>query len=436
MNPAGHIAALRFGLGPRPEAPPPGDPQGWLLAQLEAPPDPAIPPPDWETEPTVSDALAISVLDQRSPVPPGERQRRGLLFTAELRGYLGRLIATPTPFRERLVAFWTNHLAVSGRDGSTAALVGDYVRRAIRPHVTAPFATLLKAAVRHPAMLVYLNQDSSVGPDSAFGRRTGRGLNENLAREVLELHTLTPAAGYSQADVTAFAALLTGLAVERNAEPRGTVFRAGSHQPGEKTVLGRAFPPGEASIDAALDWLAAHPATHRHLARKLARHFVADDPPPAVVDRLAGVLRDTGGDLGAVSRALVALPEAWDPPLSKFRAPTELVVAALRALGGDAGLSELALGSATALGQLVWSPAAPNGWPDEAAAWIHPEGMLLRLDRLHALAGRFARRDAREALDLALGPLASDRTREAVLRAGSNREALTLLLGSPEFQRR
>ncbi|MBI0538063.1 DUF1800 domain-containing protein [Roseomonas sp. KE2513] len=436
MTPEGHIAALRFGLGPRPDSPPPGAPRAWLLAQIEAPAEVVDPPLDWEQDPTAADALAINLLDRRNQVPPGQRPRGAVLYDAEIRSYLGRLLTTTMPFRERLVGFWANHLSVSARDSGVLPLVGDYLRTAIRPHVFGPFGTLLKAAIRHPAMLTYLNQDSSVGPDSTLGRRSRRGLNENLGRELLELHTLSPAAGYTQADVTEFARLLTGLTVERIRDPRGTIFRPDSHQPGEKTIMGKVFPPGEASIDASLDWLAIHPATHRHLALKLARHFVADAPPPAVVDRLAGVLHDTGGDLGAVARELVALPEAWSTPLSKLRSPHDLVVAALRAMGAGPEMAQLAGSAEFALGQQIWFPVAPNGWPDVAAAWIHPEGMLLRLDRMHAVSGRFMRRDAKEALELTLGPLASDATREAVLRAGSNREALTLLLGSPEFQRR
>jgi len=432
----GHVAALRFGLGPRPESPPPADATGWLLAQLEAPPDQAMPPQDWEQDPSLADVMALRLLDRRAPRPMGEKSRAGVLYDLERPAYLGRLIATPTPFRERLVAFWTNHLTVSGRDGQTAPFIGDYVRQAIRPHVVAPFAAMLKAAIRHPAMLLYLNQAASIGPDSPAGRQTGRGLNENLGREVLELHTLSPAAGYSQADVTEFARLLTGLGVEPVREPRGTVFFPRNHQPGDKTIMGRAFPPGAASIDAALDWLAGHPATHRHLALKLARHFVADDPPPAVVDRLAGVLHDTGGDLGAVTREVVALPEAWERSLSKLRTPTELGVAALRALGAGPEMAAEALRVGNTLGQPLWAAPAPNGWPDTAAAWIHPEGILARFDQMHAISGQFSRKDAKDALDLALGPLASEATRAAVLRAGSNREALTLLLGSPEFQRR
>jgi uncharacterized protein (DUF1800 family) len=440
MISAGHIAAVRFGLGPRPDQPPPpGGPEearAALLAQLAAPPDQAMPPRDWEQDPTLADGLTIQQIDTRNPLPPGTPNRRVSFYLAEAEAYFARLIATPTPFRERLVAFWANHFTVSRREGAVFVLVGDYIRSAIRPHVTGSFADLLKAAIRHPAMLLYLNQSSSVGPDSPFGRRSGRGLNENLGREILELHTLSPAAGYTQGDVTEFSRMLTGLGVEQTRDPRGTVFRPANHQPGEKTLLGKTFPPGEASIDAALEWLAAHPATHRHLARKLARHFVADDPPPEAVERLYGVLRDTGGDLGAVSRELVAMPESWDPPLGKLRSPFDVIIAAMRALGAGPERAELALNSVNLLGQPLWSPIGPNGWPDRAEDWIHAEGMMLRLDRMHLFSGLFSRRDAREALDIALGPLASEPTRLAVLRAASNREALTLLLGSPEFQRR
>ena len=430
------VAEIRFGLGPRPDRPPPDDPRDWLLGQLAASDAPGPPPRGWERFPDVADGLAILTQDIREPVEAGMPSRQSVLFAAEVAADLGRLVATAAPFRERWVAFWANHLTVSRRAGQVAAVCGAYRRDAIRPHATGRFADMLRAAVRHPAMLFYLDGNASVGPDSPYGRRSGRGLNENLAREVLELHTVSPEAGYGQEDVTAFARLLTGLGVERERAPLGAPWRPANHQPGDKLVLGRRFPEGEASVDAALDFLAEHPATHRHLARKLVRHFVADAPPPDAVARVEGALRDTRGDLGAAARVLVDLPAAWAPPLSKLRAPLELAVAAYRALGAGAEVGEAAAGLASGLGQPPWLAPAPTGWPDTAADWMHPEGVMARFDRLHALTGRFARRDAREALAAVLGPLASDPTRAAVARAGSNRDALTLLLGSPEFQRR
>ncbi|WP_376092459.1 DUF1800 family protein [Roseomonas sp. CCTCC AB2023176] len=431
-----YVAEIRFGLGPRPDGPRPADPRGWLLAQLEGPDADGPMPRGWERFPTAADGLAALSADDADRRAGREANRQGELFRAEGTAEFARLATSAAPFRDRWSLFWANHLTVSRRSGGVTALAGTYMREAIRPHATGRFADLLKAAVRHPAMLIYLDGAASIGPNSPAGRRSRRGLNENLAREVLELHSVSPAAGYTQDDVTSFARLLTGLGLERQNEPLGTVFRPGQHEPGTKVLLGQAFAEGEASVDAALDVLAEHPATHRHLATKIVRHFVADEPPPEPVRRIEAVLRDTKGDLGAAARALVDLPEAWTPPLSKVRAPLDLVVAAYRALGAGVeaggGMMDLAAG----LGQPFWTAPAPIGWPDTAADWVHPEGVMQRFDRLHALAGRFARRDARETLEVVLGPLASDATRTAVLRAGSNRDAITLLLSSPEFQRR
>ena len=435
MDAVSVIAAVRFGLGPRPDRPAPSDPRAWLLAQLDVEDQPAC-PAGWDAPPTAADGLAVARADRADPPAQPGPDRRATLFRAEQHAFMAGRIASAAPFRERLVAFWANHLTVSRREGAVAPLAGAYLREAIRPHVTGRFADMLAGAVRHPAMLLYLSQAASVGPDSPAGRRTGRGLNENLARELLELHTLSPAAGYAQEDVTALARLLTGLGVEATRDPLGATFRPAAHQPGPYRLLGREFPEGENGILAALHVLAGHPATHRHLAFKLARHFVADDPPPDAVAALEAVLRDTGGDLGAAARALVDLPGAWEPPLRKLRDPADHVTAALRLLGGGAEHGEMATGLCAALGQPPFLAPAPIGWPDRAEGWVHPEGALRRLDAAHGLAGRFSRVAAPDALRLALGPLARPETREAVERAGSNRDALTLLLGSPEFARR
>ncbi|MFC0408913.1 DUF1800 domain-containing protein [Roseomonas elaeocarpi] len=358
------------------------------------------------------------------------------LFGAERKAWMGQLITTDQPFRERLVSFWLNHFTVSRRESLTGVFAGPMMREAIRPHLTGRFADMVVAVTRHPAMILYLNQNTSVGPNSQRGLQRHLGLNENLAREVMELHTLSPAAGYSQEDVTSFARLLTGLNIEATKDPMGVVFRPELHEPGTKTIMGRTFAPGEASIEEALRWLADHPATHKHLAIKLARHFVADDPPPAAVAKLEGVLRDTGGDLGATSRMLVTMEESWTTPLNKLRAPQDYVVSCLRALGADAGYGEFAANICTVLNQPPWIAPQPNGWGDTAADWVTPEGMLQRIDQAHGMTGRFSRLDSKAVLDTVLGPLARPETQQAVMRAGSNRDALTLILGSPEFQRR
>jgi uncharacterized protein (DUF1800 family) len=311
------------------------------------------------------------------------------------------------------------------------------MREAIRPHVAGRFTDMLLAVFRHPAMLFYLDQTSSVGPNSRHGKNSGRGLNENLAREILELHTVSPAAGYTQADVTEFARLLTGWGVERNKEPFGALFRPANHEPGPKTVMGERFEEGPEAAEQALRFLAGHPATRRHVASKLARHFVADDPPPEAVARLAGLWRDTDGDLGALANALPRLPQAWAKPFGKLRPPQDYITAAFRACGAKGGdVARVAYGAGVALGQPIWTALQPNGWPDRAADWLGAEPAMQRLDWAFETAGRFARLDPGAVLDTALGPLAPDETRRAVLHAGSPREAIALVFASAEFQRR
>lgn len=428
-----HIAAIRFGLGAGPTAAVPPDPLPGLLGQLR--PLPAARGPD-----------AQECFAAARAAPPGELEaviaRRTALIRQEIFAATGRALTTDTPYAERLVRFWTNHFAVSRRSGVPAnVLAGLHEREAIRPHALGRFEDMLLAAIRSPAMIGYLDNASSAGPNSRFGLRTGRGLVENLAREVLELHTVTPAAGYTQQDVVQLARLLSGWSLGRGAahnEPDGFLFRPNAHEPGPKTLLGQSFPEGQEGAEQALRFLARHPATQRHLGVKLARHFIADEPPPAAVRRIAGTLEGTGGDLGAVARLLVEMPEAWAQPLGKLRAPQDYAIAVLRALGAGAEAAVLLHQAMEHLGQPLWAPPSPAGWPDTAAEWATPEQLMRRLDWAHAHAGRAAAagRDAREAAEATLGPLLGAEAAQAVRRAGSAREALLFLLASPEFQRR
>jgi uncharacterized protein (DUF1800 family) len=357
------------------------------------------------------------------------------VFEADARAQLDNALTTPAPFRERLVWFWTNHFTVSIRQGGCQPLVGAFIEEAIRPNVTGRFETMLLAVMRHPAMLLYLQNAESVGPDSPAGQRGHRGLNENLARECLELHTVSPAAGYTQADVTNFARILTGWSVDLRGEPPGFLFRRPAHEPGTPPLMGLTFPPDEAGGVVALRFLANHPSTHRFLATKLARQFVADDPPADAVRRIEGVLRDTRGDLGAAAAALITLPAAWQPG-TKFKTPQELLVSSLRALSLDADAVPGLAGILAGLGQPVWNPPAPNGWSGRAADWAAPEAMMRRVDWAYGFAGRVGDRDPLELADAALGPLLHEATLTAMRHAGARRDALTLLLTSPEFQRR
>ena len=422
-------ALIRFGLGRRPEEALPDDPAAWLRAQVEGP---FIAPAD---NVTIADAMAANALDRTDPRPPGEPSRARQMFRTEAQALIDIALATDAPFHERLVWFWANHFTVSLRRGIIAPLIGTYVRDAIRPYVAGAFGDMLLAVMRHPAMLLYLDNAASTGPASAVGLKQQRGLNENLARECLELHTCTPAAGYAQADVTEFARVLTGWSVGRQQEAPGFRFRPALHEPGAKQVMGRSFSEGEQGGVEALAFLAAHPMTHRHLATKLVRHFVADAPPPGTVRTVEAALRDTGGNLGAAALALVPEPASWQP-LTKLRTPWDYLLAAVRASGLPADNRPDMLGIMAGLGQPAFNAPFPIGWPDTAADWAGPEALLRRIDWAYGFAGRMQLADAEALADTVLGPLLSDATLNEMRRAGSRRDAVTLLLGSPEFQRR
>ncbi|WP_342626929.1 DUF1800 domain-containing protein [Nguyenibacter vanlangensis] len=446
-------AMIRFGLGRRGREPLPDDPAAWLREQLAAPDGARFPAGLSDS----ADGL-IRLRTQRRTKQPGD-PLVGPAFHADLLAQMTQCLASDQPFRERLAWFWTNHFTVSLRQGGTRAVIGPYVREAIRPHVTGRFSDMLLAVMRHPAMLMYLDNVSSIGPDSPAARRAARhgqlrGLNENLARECLELHTLSPAAGYTQQDVTSFAAILTGWTIDMRADRPGFAFRPDAHQPGVKILMGRDFPPGEAGGVQALSWLGTHPATYAHLATRLATHFIADVPPPAAIHAIAAALRQSGGDLGTASHALIARPEAWRPG-TKLRQPFFYAVAALRALdpplpghaadgpAPDSGAAPhppaawLLADATRTMGQPPWDAPLPNGWSDRAADWAAPADLIARAEWAYRLAGHdvAAEADPLAIAQAGLGPLLRPATRAAIRHAGSRRDALTLLFTAPEFQR-
>jgi uncharacterized protein (DUF1800 family) len=342
-------------------------------------------------------------------------------------------------FVERLVWFWSNHFCVNADDTAQA---GAYEREAIRPHVLGKFTDLVLAAESHPAMLIYLNNNISMGPNSTAGINRDRGLNENLGREILELHTLGVRTGYTQDDVISFAKTITGWTIynTNDAPDRGGefLFHPRFHEPGSQTVMGKAYrnTGGVEQGRAVLTDLARHPATALHVTTKLARHFVADDPPPALVETLRQKFTESEGDLWEVSKALVQSPESWAPEQRKLKRPSEWVMSYLRAAGflGDGRAITPAL---TRLGEPLWRPPAPKGFADTEASWI--DGIAHRLDTANAFAqnpANYDRIDPKAMLETALGPLASAETRSAVTRAETKQQAITLVLMAPEFQRR
>src|SRR5712671_4138814 len=364
-------------------------------------------------------------------------------YRAEALARLQRATIADCGFTERLVAFWSNHFCISANKGELARMwAGSFEREAIRPHVLGRFGDMLKAVEQHPAMLFFLDNQQSLGPDSRAGQNRKRGLNENLAREIMELHTLGVGGGCSQDDVTSLARIITGWTYAGRqgqlGPPGSFVFNANAHQPGAHRLLGKTYENnGVAQGEAALADIARHSSTAKFIATKFARHFVADDPPPALVARLQETFRKTDGDLKALTFALLDSDEAWQAPLTKLRSPYEFLVATGRLLGRIPEDPGRYLGSLNLLGQPLWSPSGPNGFPDTNAAWAAPEGMKLRLDVSAQVASRLADSiDPRDLLELVAADAASPETRQTVEHAESRQQALALLLMSPEFQRR
>ncbi|MEN3346603.1 MAG: hypothetical protein V7632_238 [Bradyrhizobium sp.] len=403
--------------------------------------DPAMQAPGQMADNANAGAMQPSANPPKPPVePPNIIQKT---FRAEALARLQRGVVADCGFAERLVVFWSNHFCISANKGALARMwAGSFEREAIRPHVLGRFADMLKAVEQHPAMLFSLDNQQSLGPESRAGINRKRGLNENLAREIMELHTLGVGGGYTQDDVTSLARVITGWTFAGRqgqlGAPGSFAFNANAHQPGPQQVLGKTYAQdGIAQGEAVLADIARHPSTAKFIATKFARHFVADDPPPALVAKLQDVFTSTDGDLKALATALVEANEAWQAPLTKMRSPYEFLIASGRLLARNPEDPGRYLNGLNVLGQPLWAPAGPNGFPDSNAAWAAPEGLKLRLDIAAQLGAQLADRfDPRELLELVAADAASPETRRTVERAESRQQALALLLMSPEFQRR
>jgi len=458
------IAVTRFGLGARSGeiAEARSDPQGFLRAQIR-PQGADQPQTDGETaaqriakvralREARSDQRAAAPADAEAPDPVKMAQR--LLRQSAGGDFLARVqlaATTPAGFRERWALFWANHFTVSANKVVTATVVGPFEVKAIRPHVFDRFETLLTAAETHPAMLLYLDQVQSIGPDSPAAalieRRGGQGkrqpgLNENLAREILELHTVGVDGGYDQTDVTEFARAMTGLSIggpREGPEMAGVpLFRDAAHEPGARTVMGVSYPQaGKAQAAAILADLAAKPQTAHFICTKIARHFVADAPPPELISRLERTWMDTGGRLDRVAEALVSAPEAWTPRPAKFKTPYEFIVSSWRAADGSPRQVTQVAPALNTLGQKPFAPPSPKGWPDDAMTWAAPDALVKRMTWSQAFAAAAVQgRDPKLLASEALGARLSPALASAVARAESRSEAFALLLMSPEFQRR
>lgn len=454
MSQTDDIAAIRFGCGLPLADGAPRDVAG-LLAALQGPdamaaawPIPGL----TEVAPVIIAAGEATKAAKRANRQDEAKNKASRDATARanemamdgIRRTLARSLDATDGLRERLVAFWSNHFTIATRDLRGALRATAMTEDAIRPNLTGRFTDLLMAVAQHPAMLTYLDQASSTGPDSPRGKRKGAGLNENYARELLELHTM--GSGYDQTDVRQLAELLTGLAVRPGT---GTsYYEPRMAEPGAETVLGRSY-PGETldTIRRALDDISQRPETAAHIGRKLAVHFVSDTPDPGLVSALAAAWTQGGGALMPVYAALLNHPAAWAPDFVKARQPTDYLIAALRALGVTGAdvagwdqrrLRSLIVDPLAAMGQPWKAPRGPNGWPEEAEAWITPPGLAARITWAMDMPQKLrpAMPDPAAFAGRVLGAAQAGPVVWAAARAEVRSEGVGIVLASAAFNRR
>jgi uncharacterized protein (DUF1800 family) len=463
------IAANRFGLGSRPGELDAigGNGRDWLRAQLKD-----APPRLTDAGLQTSSDILVETLDLRREIRASRQNDASVdaagsqaaaavlmkvpqllrpIYIEEATARFKEAVSTERPFVERLTQFWTNHFAVSVDKNVVLGLAGSLEREAIRPNVLGNFGDLLLAVESHPTMLLYLDNHLSVGPNSKAAQNVERrhterkiGINENLARETLELHTLGVGGGYTQSDVTSYAEVITGWSIgaSQGRKPQGDpgkfMFRAELHEPGPKVVLGKRYPDtGYDQGVAVLHDLANNPSTARFIATKLARHFIADDPPSKTVDRIAQAYMRSGGHLPTVYRALIDAPDAWTQPLAKYKTPSDYIVSSFRGLQIPLDKVRMPLAPFELLGQRNYGPGSPAGWPDRSADWDGGSALMKRIEWADAIGQKLGnRRDAAELAPQLLGATLSSATRTAIARAASGSQAVTLLMAAPEFMRR
>ncbi len=402
----------RASFGPRP-----GDrgaivqegPEAWLERQLQPGqiPDPEVSerlerfptrllsPGDLARGPEMSDLpIARGARNPRAAEPP-ERARQRMRRLREVGRQMAgvrvvRAVYGRRELQEVMVDFWANHFSVFALKGPLGAMLPHYERVVLRPHALGRFEDLLVAAARSPAMLFYLdNWLSSAEGSRGRGRRRSAGINENYARELLELHTVGVTGGYSQRDVVEVARTFTGWTLRSRRDP-GFVFRGRLHDPGPKRVLGEAVRgDGIDEGEGLLRRLARHPATARHISQKLARRFVSDRPPEGLVSRLSEVFLEREGEIREVLRVLLLSPEFVAPEHRKLKTPLEFMASAVRVTAGETDGGRGVLSALRRLGEVPFLARTPAGYPDSVQHWIDPGAMLERIEVALALgAGR------------------------------------------------
>ena len=446
-----------------------------------------------EADPKLLARIQSGEMSQQEMRQVAPLERRPARIAVELQAAkLTRAVSSERQLQEVMVDFWFNHFNVDARKGAVKWMIADYERTAIRPHALGKFRDLLLATAQHPAMLFYLDNWMSTKADLVVrtGPQRGRqmGLNENYAREIMELHTLGVDGGYTQKDIIEVARAFTGWSIDRPREQGSFIFRAPAHDQGEKRMLGHVLLPGGGMEDGlrVIDILSRHPSTARFIATKLARRFVSDEPPPALVERAARTFRDTDGDIRRVMITIVSSPEFFSTQAyrAKIKTPLEIVASSVRALDGElvlpaaAGIRQPGGGFSLAqqvgkLGEPLYQQQPPTGYPDVAEAWVNTGALLNRMNfalgltanhvpgvrvDLARVVGVADRGRPERVLDVLLGAVlygqATPETRSVLVAqlddpqitrataddrgpANTDVEKLAaLVLGSPEFQRR
>ncbi len=433
------IATNRFGLGAKP-----GDitaaqqhPINWLKSQLV----PVSYAPDLPTTAQVIEKItAYRKAKKRAKMLPilastVDKDFHKKLFMDFLSDHYRRVIDTDIGLSWRLLMFWTNHFSVSARSPNMIALAPLLAREAISPNHLGQFEDLLLAVIQHPAMLIYLNNDQSIGPNSKMAKKS-RGLNENLARELMELHTVGIAGGYTQTDVTELARGLTGWTANyhKPVKKGAFVFRRMAHEPGARKLLGKTYAAaGEQQGRAMLLSLARHPSTARFICGKLVRHFVSDKAPTTIVDGCVRAWQQSGGNIKAVMLALIEHPDSWHHSHQKFKTPDEFVISSLRGLALQKFRPRIIRQGLANMGQMPYKADSPEGYPDKQIDWDGAAGLMTRIEWASQTT-QYLRRSPSVIAPMMLGARLTTRTKMAIKGAESAQQGNAMVLLSPEFQ--
>lgn len=440
------FSLCRFGVGPKiGEYNSITDPLDWALKQLLMEPDTS----KFKKLPNTQEMLKLTaqyrsaqkddkknnmMMEGSSQAVKKEMQEAS---RKQFSSHIHQSITTKTPVLEKLALFWGNHFTVSSANNKIRPIVTSYQREVIYPNLSGSFKDLLFAAETHPAMLMYLNNDVSIGENSKFGRRRNRGLNENLAREILELHTLGTSGGYSLEDIKSLAKILTGWTVTRRGSPKKTGKTAFSdlmHEPGKHELLGKIYGrKGGKQLYQALDDIAHHPNTAKFIAGKLATHYISDEPEQKLVDAIAQTFLETNGHLPSIHAKTFELALENPQPFTKARDHYSYVIAVTRAMGYKAKYAKKIHQVLNDMGQIPFNAPGPDGWPDSEENWISPQGLMRRISFAQEVARVQRNKDARSLMDDLFADSLSSMTRQHVRRAESPMQGLVLALASPEF---